>query len=108
MKLAHGFANLGKRIPESDIAIGDVPDRQYRGHLRMKFPVQQRAENQNDGNESPAAHNPPNHFLSISESNPNGSRRANHASHWIDKAYFTHRLIECYRLDLAGSQANHS
>src|SRR6266851_5172891 len=73
----------------------------------MKFPVEQGSEDQDDGNKSPAAHNPPNHLL-ISESNADGTRRANHASFWIHQPHFADCLIERDRLYFAGPEANHS
>src|SRR5216683_5587561 len=73
----------------------------------MNFPVEQGSEDQDDGNKSPAAHNPPNHLL-ISESNADSTRRANHASFWIHQPHFADRLIECDRLYFAGPEANHS
>src|SRR5579864_8581577 len=107
MHFADRFPYLRESVPEDDVAVAYVADRDDLGRARMQFPIQQGSEDEDNGNKSPAAHDTPNHLL-ISESDADGSRRANHASIWIHQPHFADCLIECDRLDFAGSEANHS
>ena len=73
----------------------------------MKFPIQQRCKDKENRDKSAAAHDPPNHLL-VSEREPDGARRANHASIWIHLSILANSFVERDRLNFTCAQANHS
>jgi hypothetical protein len=73
----------------------------------MQAPVSERHEDQYQGNNSAASRNTPKHQSTISKSNSDSLRGANHSTLGVDQSDFAHRVIQWNSFDFTGAQANH-